>query len=64
MSMFGPEMGTWEVHSKSDARWNKSGRDDGLVCLGGPGSMQAWIDECKAKYGEPPKDATESFMKD
>ncbi|MBA7604556.1 hypothetical protein ES703_11681 [subsurface metagenome] len=64
MSMFGPKMGTWWVHSKSDPRWNKSGRAEGLCCTGGPQEMQDWIDECKRQYGEPPKDAKMGFMKD
>lgn len=64
MNMFGPKMGTWDVRSNSDPRWNKSGRDEGLACLGGPDSMKAWIEDCKAKYGAPPKDATMSFIKD
>lgn len=62
--MFGPKMGTWSVYSKSDSRWNKSGRASGLVCTGGPQKMKDWIKECKEKYGDPPEDATMSFMKD
>jgi len=64
MSMFGPKMGSWSVHSESDPRWNKSGRGYGLVTSGGPREMQEWIDECIEKYGDPPEDATRSFMKD
>jgi hypothetical protein len=64
MSMFGPKMGSWSVHSESDPRWNKSGRAEGLCCMGGPQEMKDWIEECKKKYGEPPADATMSFMKD
>jgi hypothetical protein len=64
MSMFGPKMGTWYVHSAADPRWNKSGRAEGLVCLGGPQEMHNWINECKRKYGEPPEDAEMGFMKD
>jgi hypothetical protein len=62
--MFGPKEGTWVVHSDIDPRWNKSGRGYGLVCTGGPDEMHDWIKECKDKYGEVPKDATMSFMKD
>ena len=62
--MFGPKMGSWCVTSKSDPRWNNSGRSEGLCCNGGPQEMQDWIEECKKKYGEPPADATMSFMKD
>jgi hypothetical protein len=64
MSMFGPRMGTWWVHSKSDPRWNKSGRAEGFAMCGGPKEMQDWIEECKKKYGEPPEDATMEFWKD
>ena len=64
MSMFGPKMGSWLVHSEEDPRWNSSGRAEGLVCQGGPLEMQAWIEHCKAVFGDPPKDASMSFMKD
>jgi hypothetical protein len=57
-------MGTWEVSSKSDPRWNKSGRAVGSVVCGGPQEMQDWIDECKKKYGDPPADAEKWFHKD
>lgn len=62
--MFEPRMGTWGVQSEVDPRWNKSGRAEGLVCCGGPNEIQTWIEECKAKYGDPPKDLTTSFLKD
>lgn len=64
MSLFGPKMGTWIVHSKTDPRWNKDGRARGFVCSGGPQEMQDWIDHCKELYGEPPEDATMAFYKD
>jgi len=63
-AMFGPKMGTWWVHSKKDPRWNKEGRAKGLVCMGGPAEMEAWIEKCTKKYGKPPKDCTHGFMKD
>lgn len=63
-SMFGPRMGTWWVSSKSDPRWDKSGRASGLVCCGGPNEMTDWIEECTKKYGPPPEDARMGFMKD
>jgi hypothetical protein len=62
--MFGPKMGTWWVSSKKDPRWNKSGYAEGYVCSGGPKEMQDWIEECKRKYGKPPDDAEQGFMKD
>ena len=64
MGMFGPRMGSWSIHSNLDPRWNKSGRAKGLCVLGGPQEMRDWIEGCKKKYGKPPEDATESFMKD
>lgn len=64
MSIFGPKMGTWTVHSNTDKRWNKSGRAYGLVCSGGPQEMHDWIEKCKEKYGNPPEDCTMSFWKD
>lgn len=64
MSMFGPKMGTWRVHSEEDSRWNCTGRAKGLVCQGGPAEMQDWIKQCKATFGDPPKDASMMFMKD
>lgn len=62
--MFGSKEGTWWVHSEKDPRWNKSGRGQGFVTLGGPDEMQNWIEACKAKYGEPPDDAEMGFEKD
>lgn len=64
MAMFGPRMGTWEVHSESDPRWNKSGRAKGLCSAGGPQEMKDWVAECLEKLGEPPDDAVMSFEKD
>jgi hypothetical protein len=65
MGMFGgPKMGTWTVRSKTDPRWNNSGRALGLVCWGGPEEMQDWITKCKKEFGEPPEDAEMSFWKD
>lgn len=62
--LFGGRMGSWSVSSKSDSRWNKSGRGIGAVTSGGPQEMQDWYDKCKEKYGEPPTDLTYFFMKD
>jgi hypothetical protein len=62
--MFGPKMGSWEVYSEKDPRWNKTGRGRGLATMGGPPGMSKWIVECMQKYGDPPDDATKSFMKD
>lgn len=62
--MFSEKMGTWYVESKSDPRWNQHGRGEGLVCCGGPQAIDDWLESCKARYGEVPKDATRSFFKD
>ena len=64
MSMFGPKLGTWWVGSITDPRWNKDGQGYGLVCAGGPSEIRDWIDKCKEKYGDPPKDLNIGFMKD
>ena len=62
--MMGAGTGSWSVGSKSDPRWNKSGRGFGSALLGGPKEMRDWIEKCRKKYGEPPKDASMSFWKD
>lgn len=62
--MFGPKPGTWSVESQSDPRWNKHGRSMMLVTTGPVPDAQAWIDECKKLYGEPPGDLAYSCMKD
>lgn len=64
MSMFGPKMGSWCIHSKIDPRWNKNGRGYGLVVTGGPSEAKDWIEECKKKFGPEPKDLELGFMKD
>ncbi len=55
--------GGWQVHSETDPRWNNSGTAYGCVATGGPQEMKDWIEECRKKYGDPPPDATMSFMK-
>ena len=62
--MFGPKIGSWGLSSKSDPRWNASGRGYGLVSTGGPSEIKEKIEELTKKYGEPPEDLTSSFMKD
>ena len=62
MSLAG--IGTWYVESKSDPRWNKSGRGYGAATAGGPPEMHEWIATCKTQYGTPPADAVMGFMKD
>ena len=55
-------MGTWTVHSDKDPRWNASGRAYGSA-FGCP-DLDAWVEYCRKKFGDPPDDATESFYKD
>jgi hypothetical protein len=62
--MSGPKLGTWFVHSETDPRWNKSGRNEGLVTCGGPEEMQEWIDYCMKEFGDVPDDAAKAFYKD
>ena len=64
MSMFGPKIGTWQVHSEIDSRWNNSGRGYGLVSTCGTQDLKDWLAECRKLYGDPPKDCTHSFHKD
>lgn len=61
--MFGPKLGYWDVSSKTDPRWDKSGEDYGLVSEGGPPRMKEWLKECKEKFGEIPEDLIASFHK-
>lgn len=64
MSMFGPKMGTWYVKSKTDPRWNNSGRGVGFVTSGGPIELKEWLNKCRSEYGEPPADGLYGFEKD
>ena len=57
-------MGTWDVHSEKDPRWNKSGRAFGAVTAGGPSEMREWIERCLRDFGDPPDDCTYGFFKD
>lgn len=63
-SMFGPKPGSWSVYSQSDPRWNRHGRCNMWVTAGPAPDALAWIEECKASYGEPPDDLDYSCMKD
>jgi hypothetical protein len=56
--------GTWWVSCKSDPRWNQTGRGWGAVTARGPDGMRKHIEECRQKYGEPPPDCEQGFMKD
>jgi hypothetical protein len=58
------KQGTWWIKSKSDPRWNGSGRDDvgGFVINE---KAQEHIDKLKKKLGEePPEDLEYGCMKD
>ena len=56
--------GSWNVWSKSDPRWDGSGR--GVVgCFELPAEAAAYIEQVKAKLNEkPPADLTYSYHKD
>lgn len=63
-SMFGPKPGTWWLSSKSDPRWDCSGRDrvGGFMC---PSDARAAIEAKKEELGcEPPEDLEYGYMKD
>ena len=45
----------WEINSKKDRRWNKSGKTRGFVGLR-VGSANKWLKKCYRKYGKPPSD--------
>lgn len=62
-SMFGPKPGSWWLSSKSDPRWDCSGRDDvgGFQC---PPEATAALEAKKAELGEPPHDLEYGYMKD
>lgn len=60
----GPQQGTWIVRSKSDPRWNCSGRALLLVTAGEPPEAKAKLADLGRQYGQPPEDLTFSCMKD
>ena len=63
MSMFGLREGTWYLYSKSDSKWNVSGR---CMCGGFviPDEAKKAKEELEAKYGESPKDLELGYEKD
>ena len=65
MSMFGPKMGTYCLHSNSDSRFNYTWREAGLVCMGTPDFVSNWIilKEVELKTTAP-SDLRITFMKD
>jgi hypothetical protein len=63
MIKFGPQKGTWWVHSDLQPNWNNSGEGIGsgvIGCL----EMYKWIKYCGNLYGEQPTDLRFGFMKD
>lgn len=56
--------GTWGLHSKSDPRWNISGRTTWGVTGGCPPQARDAISELSAMYGDAPADLEWSFYKD
>lgn len=55
--------GTWWLQSKSDSRWDTSGRA-GVGGFSIPTECQIELDRLKAKYGEPPEDLEWGYEKD
>ncbi len=64
MGMFGPKPGTWWVSSKSDPRWDASGRCAMLVSGGRPKEVDEHIEAKRALLGDPPDDLECGAMKD
>jgi hypothetical protein len=62
--LFGPKEGSWWLESKSDPRWNCSGRAFLMFTAGMPQEVQNAIGEKKAIYGEAPADLEWGGMKD
>lgn len=57
--------GSWSVSSKTDPRWNGSGRSEAVGMFSIPREAQAHIDAKKLELGEePPADCEYSYMKD
>ena len=65
MSMFGPKMGTYCLHSNSDSRFNYTWREAGLVCMGTPEFVFDWVKQKESELDcKRPDDLSISFMKD
>ena len=47
----------WEIKSKKDPRWNKSGRTQGFLLVR-VHAANKWIKKCRKEYGRPPADLT------
>lgn len=64
MGLFRPVCeGSWWLQSKSDPRWNASGR----AAVGGfvmPEACKQKLEELKRRFGEPPRDLKWGYMKD
>lgn len=64
VSLFNPcREGSWWLKSKSDPRWNSSGRSyvGGFVM---PSECERRIEELKQELGDPPDDLEWGYMKD
>jgi hypothetical protein len=64
MGVFSLKPASWCIDSKSDPRWDSSGRTEWLVCFGLCPEAEAAIEELKKQYGEPPVDLEYAIMKD
>ncbi len=57
--------GTWFFSSKTDPRWNGSGRvDDMVITAGPPQEAKDFLEAKKDEFGELPNDLTFSMLKD
>jgi hypothetical protein len=46
----------WNVTSRRDSRWNKSGTSTVAMIFQYAPEALTWIDKCEKKYGKRPKD--------
>jgi len=56
--------GCWWTESKSDPRWNMSGRAESCGGFVMPEDCERAIDAKASEIGEPPSDLTWNYMKD
>lgn len=65
-SIIGPKTLTFTFESKTDPRWNFSGRGNGIVSRGKDGCPEAVakVKELEDQFGEIPDDLTYSYWKD
>ena len=66
MSMIGPKMGTFWVHSKSDPRFDNDWQMDWLIAGGVPDEVKEWVENKRKELDleKLPEDISYGFMKD